>query len=187
MGCSSPTYNYHPQSRGDTPYYNLSPWYVSHPYQSIPSEPYGMYSYSYNPYSSPYGSTFQSGSSESKAFVVKLLNNQIKKCRGCNGEFSRKVDGSLPDPPLNVVVCHEDGHLETHQMSRDSVGPKMCIIVQISRAFSCLIISIYRLTLSCLMLIRNTFVNTLGVTVDLSTWNSFCLVHLPVSLVHLSL
>ena len=119
-----------------------------------------LLSHSYNPYGSPYGSTFQSGSSESKAFVVKLLNNQIKKCRGCNGEFSRKVDGSLPDPPLNVVVCHEDGHLETHQMSRDSVGPKMCIIVQISRAFSCLIISIYRLTLSCLMLIRNTFVNT---------------------------
>jgi len=74
-------------------------------------------------------------------------------------------------------------------MSRDSVGPKMCIIMQISHAFvltthiSCLIISTYHLTLSCLMLIRNTFVNTLGVTVDLSTWNSFCLVHLPVSLV----
>lgn len=108
VGCSSPTYNYHPQSRSDYPYYTPSPWYVSHPYQSIPSEPYGMYGYNYNPYCSPYGSTFQSESSESKPFVVKLLNNRIKKCRGCNREFSRKVDGSLPDPPLNVVVCHEE-------------------------------------------------------------------------------
>ena len=39
---------------------------------------------------------------------VKLLNNRIKKCRGCNTEFARKVDGSLPDPPLSVVVCHEE-------------------------------------------------------------------------------
>jgi len=58
-----------------------------------------MYSYNYNPYGSPYGSTFQSESSESKPFVVKFLNNRIKKCRGCDREFSRKVDGSLPDPP----------------------------------------------------------------------------------------
>jgi len=35
VGCSSPTYNYHPQSRSDYPYYTPSPWYVSHPYQSI--------------------------------------------------------------------------------------------------------------------------------------------------------
>lgn len=39
---------------------------------------------------------------------MKLLNNRIKKCRGCNREFMRKVDGSPPDPPLNMVICHEE-------------------------------------------------------------------------------
>ena len=67
-----------------------------------------MYSNNYSPYGSPYGSRFHSESSELRPFVVKLLNNRIKKCRGCNREFARKVDGSLPDPPLNVVVCHEE-------------------------------------------------------------------------------
>ena len=64
---------------------------------------------------SPYGSQFQSPSQvsssphdESNPFLVKLLNNRIKKCRGCNREFSRKVDGSPPDPPLNLVICHEE-------------------------------------------------------------------------------
>jgi hypothetical protein len=43
-------------------------------------------------------------------FLVKLLKNRIKKCKGCNRNFSRKVDGSPPDPPLNLVVSHEERH-----------------------------------------------------------------------------
>jgi hypothetical protein len=39
---------------------------------------------------------------------VKILNNRIKKCRGCNRTFARKVDGSLLDPPLNLVIAHEE-------------------------------------------------------------------------------
>ena len=34
-----------------------------------------------------------------KPYVVKFLNNRIKKCRGCSGTFAHKADGSLPDPP----------------------------------------------------------------------------------------
>lgn len=45
-----------------------------------------------------------------KPFLVKLLNNRIRKCRGCNRNFSRKVDGSPPDPPLDLVVAHEERH-----------------------------------------------------------------------------
>ena len=41
-------------------------------------------------------------------YVVKLLNNCIKKCRGCRAAFSWKVDGSLPEPPNNLVLCHEE-------------------------------------------------------------------------------
>ena len=109
-GCS-------PQYRGDYPnYFPMSPWYGSDFLQ--PSYPYcesqGMYGY-------PYGTQFQSppqmfSSPQSESsfaaatnpFIVKLLNNRIKKCRGCNREFSRKVDGSPPDPPLNLVICHEE-------------------------------------------------------------------------------
>ena len=40
--------------------------------------------------------------------MVKFLNNRIKKCYGCSSEFTRKVDGSLPDPPLNLVISHEE-------------------------------------------------------------------------------
>ena len=47
-------------------------------------------------------------STQQKPILVKLLNNRIKKCRGCNKKFSRKVDGSPPDPPLNLVVAHEE-------------------------------------------------------------------------------
>ncbi len=39
-----------------------------------------------------------------------VLNNRIKKCKGCNRNFARKVDGSPPDPPLNLVVAHEERH-----------------------------------------------------------------------------
>ena len=39
---------------------------------------------------------------------MKLLNNRIKKCRGCNKDFCRKLDGSLPDPPLDMIIAHEE-------------------------------------------------------------------------------
>ena len=63
-----------------------------------------------------YGSQFQlppqvsSAHDESSPFLIKLLNNRIKKCRGYNREFSRKVDGSPsdPPPPLNFIICHEE-------------------------------------------------------------------------------
>lgn len=35
---------------------------------------------------------------------MKLLNNRIKKCRGCNKDFCRKLDGSPPDPPLDMII-----------------------------------------------------------------------------------
>ena len=43
-----------------------------------------------------------------RAYVVKLLNNRIKKCHGCGAAFSRKVDGSTLEPPNNLVICHEE-------------------------------------------------------------------------------
>ena len=46
--------------------------------------------------------------SEERPFIVKIINNRIKKCRGCGGDFVRKADGSLPDPPMNLVICHEE-------------------------------------------------------------------------------
>ncbi len=41
-------------------------------------------------------------------YVVKLLNNRIKKCRGCGSLFSRRADGSVPDPPNNLVIAREE-------------------------------------------------------------------------------
>ncbi len=41
-------------------------------------------------------------------YVVKLLNNRIKKCRGCGFLFSRRADGSVPDPPNNLVIAREE-------------------------------------------------------------------------------
>ncbi len=117
VGCTSQTFysNCPPQYRSDYRPLPSSPWYGSE--FLCPSSPYGynemqgMYGYSY----SPYGSQFQlppqaspSTFDEVNPFLVKLLNNRIKKCRGCNREFSRKVDGSPPDPPLNLVICHEE-------------------------------------------------------------------------------
>ena len=102
--CSSQTYNYHQPRTSDYPHFTPPPWYAS----PCHSSPYELYSYNYSPYCGPCGSRFQSETSESRPFVVKLLNNRIKKCRGCNREFARKVDGSLPDPPLDMVVCHEE-------------------------------------------------------------------------------
>ena len=62
----------------------------------------------------PWSPTFQPLQSstrltgQERPFLVKLLNNRIKKCRGCGREFARKVDGSPPDPPLDLIIGHEE-------------------------------------------------------------------------------
>ena len=117
VGCTSQTFyfNCSPQYRSDYHNFPSSPWYGSeffYPSSTYRySEAQGMYGYNYNPYGSQFQSPPQvlsSPHSESNPFVVKLLNNHIKKCRGCNREFSRKVDGSPWDPPLNLVMYHEE-------------------------------------------------------------------------------
>ena len=100
-----------PQHRSDYQCFPSSPWYGSE--FLYPSSPYGvqeMFGYNYSPYGSYFKSPPQvlSPHDELTPFLVKLLNNRIKKCRGCNQEVSRKVDGSPPDPPLNLVICHEE-------------------------------------------------------------------------------
>ena len=122
VGCTSQTFLSccSPQYRGNYPnYFSMSPWYGSNFLRPsyLYCEPQGMYGYDYSPYGSQFQSPpqmFSSPQSESSVtaaantFIVKLLNNRIKKCRGCNREFSRKVDRSPPDPPLNLVICHEE-------------------------------------------------------------------------------
>ena len=83
------------------------------PPQFNPSDAY-LYPYLYgSPFQLPYQSQFSNGLSStpdhpSKPFFVKLLNNRIKKCRGCNKDFCRKLDGSPPDPPLDMIIAHEE-------------------------------------------------------------------------------
>ena len=45
---------------------------------------------------------------EQLPYVVKLLNNRIKKCRGCGSLFARKADRSVPDPPNDLIIVHEE-------------------------------------------------------------------------------
>ena len=100
----------------------LPPWY------GYGSDPYlypqraSMYSpYGY-PYSSPSmhyqpnasvatpnaSAATPNASAATKPFSVELLNKRIKKCRGCSREFLKKLDGSPPDAPLNMVISHEE-------------------------------------------------------------------------------
>lgn len=57
-----------------------------------------------------------------RPFLVKLLNNRIKKCRGCGREFSRKANGALPDPPLNLVISHEERQPYTDANNTPQLG-----------------------------------------------------------------
>ena len=59
---------------------------------------------------------------EQRPYIVKLLNNRIRKCRGCGAVFSRKVDGSPPDPPHNLVIAHEERRpfSDAHNVTRMS-------------------------------------------------------------------
>ena len=79
----------------------------SYYHQSIP------YSYPQHDYSLWYGfSTYPSPANSSMVeqlpYAVKLLNNRIKKCRYCGSLFSRKADGSIPDPPNDLIIAHEE-------------------------------------------------------------------------------
>ena len=50
-----------------------------------------------------------SGAMQESQYVVKLLNFRIKKYHGCGSEFACKTDGSLPDPPMNIVIINARG------------------------------------------------------------------------------
>ena len=90
------SYGYHPDSQ---PFGSFGPFPPNAPVVSpIPQ------SYSW---SVPSFSTRSQGEAEQRAYIVKLLNNRIKKCCGCGTAFLRKVDGSPPEPP-NLVICHEE-------------------------------------------------------------------------------
>ena len=109
VGCTSQTFysSCVPQYRSDYPYFPSPPLYGSNFLHPSSTMSYGeMYGYDYSPYATQYQSPPQMLTSPpgfTNPFIVKFLNNRIKKCRGCNQEFSRKVDGSPPDPPLNLV------------------------------------------------------------------------------------
>jgi hypothetical protein len=89
-----PSY-YHPSVPYSYPHGYSSSWYgFSTPHQFHNTPP--------SPWSCP------SPINEQLPYVVKLLNNRIKKCRGCGSLFARKADGSVPDPPNDLVVAHEE-------------------------------------------------------------------------------
>jgi len=41
--------------------------------------------------------------------LVCKLNNRITTCYGCRGKFTRAADGSIPVPPLDLILkCNEN-------------------------------------------------------------------------------
>ena len=90
------SYGYHPDGQPYSPFPPNPP-----PVSPVPPPPYSWSSPSFTPPS-------QHGPSNDTQFVVKILSNRIKKCRGCGALFSRKVDGSPPDPPNDLVIAHEE-------------------------------------------------------------------------------
>lgn len=107
VGCTSQTFYSSPQYRDNYSYFPSSSWPGYGSEFFYPSNCYGG-GIGYDPYGWRFPSqVLPSSSSESSAtspFIVKLLKNRIKKCRGCNRDFTRKVDGSPPDPPMNLVI-----------------------------------------------------------------------------------
>ncbi len=80
------------------PHYNADPyyWWPGNPSQNWP-------------YFDPSFSTAQSPVVASdRPIVVRLLNNRIKKCSGCETPFARKIDGLPPDPPNDLIISHEE-------------------------------------------------------------------------------
>ena len=109
VGCSSQSFysSCPPHYGSDYSYCPSSQWYGSEYLYPPTFYPYNEpYSYNYSPQVQSQPQSSSPCSESDVPFTVKLLNNRIKKCRGCNWEFSRKVDGSPPDPPLNLVICH---------------------------------------------------------------------------------
>ena len=91
-------YGYHPDSQ---PFGSFGLFLLTlQLYHPSPSHTLGLF----NPFHHVHNKKQNSGCT----YVVKLLNNCIKKCRGCRAAFSWKVDGSLPEPPNNLVLCHEE-------------------------------------------------------------------------------
>ena len=93
-------------------------YHQSNPYSYPGNYSSSWYGYGFPPYGSPplrphmqpswpQHSPDNSGA-DKLPYVVKLLNNRIKKCRGCGSLFSRKADGSVLDPPNDLVIAHEE-------------------------------------------------------------------------------
>ena len=108
-------------------YQNFPPvnyWYgVPFPYgppqgsSSFPHPPQDGLPFPYPP--AFHGYKDQQSTSTSDVYVIKLLNNRIKKCRGCGGNFIRKTDESLPDPPMNLTVSRmERSYTDSHNVTK---------------------------------------------------------------------
>lgn len=95
-------------------------------WQSMPFYPYN--SPFMPPYPPPSPTSFTSPSNPASLYknrvqyVIKRLNNRIKKCRGCGGQFSRKANGSLPDPPMDLVISHEEQRQYRDKNNKICVG-----------------------------------------------------------------
>ena len=51
-------------------------------------------------------------------FQLKMLNHMMKVCAGCRGGYEKKQDGSLPDPPDDICICHEETITLTEPVSK---------------------------------------------------------------------
>ncbi len=49
-----------------------------------------------------------SQSSQPDSFDVVFLGNRVKKCYGCGKEFARRANGTVLDPPHDLVIRHAD-------------------------------------------------------------------------------
>ena len=66
-------------------------------YHPSPSHTLGLF----NPFHHVHNKKQNSGRMSSSSWTVQ-------KCCGCGAAFSWKVDGSPPEPPNNLVICHEE-------------------------------------------------------------------------------
>ena len=134
------------------PYFSPSPYYSSYP-SYLPPMPMSGHSQpspssqslpstsSWSPVCSPSQMQIQ-GALLDRPYIVQFLNKRIKKCRGCGTEFSRKIDGSIPDPPNNLVIQHEERRAFT-----DVNGPRLSRIQNVY----------YHCALSCVRRINPLF------------------------------
>ncbi len=92
-------------------------------FQTPPTSISSGTSHPVNPYPGTPPFTVPMCSSTEKPFIVKILTKRIKKCICCGSEFTKKIDGSLPDPPNDLVVAREERRVfqyaqNTPQLSR---------------------------------------------------------------------